>query len=322
MKHACWLPVFVLMAAALILIPAKGLAGKFPENSITLFVPYAAGGATDIAIRPLAEAAKKYLGQPVIVENRPGAGGAVSVGAIVGKKPDGYILSAAVTSLQRNSFINKISFDPVKDVTPIIRVGGYLYGILVHPDSPFKTLKDVLDYAKSNPGKLTYMASGIGSGGHIAMEELAFNLGGLKFVHVASKGDPESNAALLGKHVDFTATTSGWIPLVEAGKLKLLATFAEKRMKRFPDVPTVRDLGYKVVHTSPFGIFGPKGMPKDVVRTLHDAFKKALDDPGFLAAMDKYEMPIMYQNTEDFTKFWADSYGEAGVQVKRFIKHQ
>ncbi len=217
MKHCYWLPVVLLVAFGLLVVPTHTQAGKFPENSITLYVPYAAGGATDIAIRPLAEAARKYLGQPVVVENKAGAGGAVSVGGIVGKKPDGYLLSAAVTSLHRNSYINKLSYDTVKDVTPIIRVGGYLYGILVHPDSPFKSLNELLDFAKKNPGKLTYMASGVGSGGHIAMEELAYNQGGLKFVHVASKGDPESNAALLGKHVDFTATTSGWIPLVQAG---------------------------------------------------------------------------------------------------------
>ena len=304
----------------LLLLPATGQAANFPNGAITLIVPYPAGGATDIIIRPLAEAAKKSLGQPVLVENRSGGGGAVGVGSIVGKKPDGYLLAVAVTSLHRNSYLNKLSFDTVKDVTPIIRVAGYLYGILVRADSPHQTLKDLLAYAKANPGKVTYMASGLGTGGHIAMEELAYNAGGIKFSHIPSKGDLESSAALLGGHVEAISTTSGWIPLAEAGKLRVLATYGDTRSKKFPNVPTVKELGYKVVHNSPIGIFGQKNMPKEIVKILHDAFKRGLDDPSFVAAMDRYDMPVMYQNTEDFTKYWAEAYVEAGEEVRKYIK--
>jgi len=158
-----------------------------------------------------------------------------------------------------------------------------------------------------------------GTGGHIAMEELAYNVG-VKVSHIPSKGDPESTAALLGGHVDFISTTSGWIPLAEAGKLRVLATYGEQRSKRFPNVPTVKELGYKVVHNSPIGIFGQKNMPKDIVKVLHDAFKKAMSDPAYLGALEKYDMPLMYQSTEDFAKFWAEAYVEAGEQVHKFIK--
>jgi len=309
----------VLMLVGFI-TPAVAYSANFPSKPITLIVPYPAGGATDVVIRPLAEAAKKYLGQPVIVDNRGGGGGAVGVGAIIGKNPDGYLLSVVVTSLHRVSFINKLSFDTVKEVTPIIRVAGYLYGILVNQNSPHKSLKDLLEYAKANPGKVSYMASGIGTGGHIAMEELGYLAGGLKFNHLPSKGDQESSTALLGGHVEAISTTSGWIPLVEAGKLRVLATYGEKRTKRFPNVPTVSELGYKFIHNSPIGIVGPKGMPKEVVKILQDAFHKALDDPLFLAAMAKFEMPVMYQNSEDFTKYWAEAYVEAGEHVKKYIK--
>jgi tripartite-type tricarboxylate transporter receptor subunit TctC len=294
-------------------------AAEFPAKPITLIVPYPAGGATDVVIRPLAEAAGKILGQPVLVENKGGGGGAVGVGSIIGKEPDGYLLSVVVTSLHRVAHINKLAFDTVKDVTPIIRVGGYLYGILVKPDSKFKTLRDLIEYAKANPGETSYMASGIGTGGHIAAEEMASNAG-VKFNHLPSKGDQESSAGLLGGHVDFISTTSGWIPLVDAGQLKLLATYGEARVDKYPDVPTVKEAGYKVVHNSPIGIVGPKGMAPERVKSLHDAFHKALSDPAFLNAMGRYEMPVMYQNTADFTKFWADAYVEAGVQVKNFIK--
>ncbi len=308
-------PLALLLAFAF--FPMVGSAANFPDRPITLIVPYPAGGSTDIAIRALAEAAKKTLGQ-VVVENKSGGGGAVGTGSIVGKKPDGYSLAVAVTSLHRNSYINPLPFDTVKDLTPIIRVGGYLYGIVVRSDSEFKTLSDLIDYARANPFKLKYMASGVGTGGHIAMEELAHNTG-IKVSHIPSKGDQESTAAVLGKHIEFMSTTSGWIPLAQSGQLRVLATYAEHRIKSFPDVPTVAELGYKVVHNSPFGIFGPRGMQKEVVQTLHDGFKKAMEDPIFLSTMEKYELPILYQNSEDYAKFWSEASIEGGEQVKKFI---
>jgi tripartite-type tricarboxylate transporter receptor subunit TctC len=311
------IPIVFLLGVCL---PLSAYGEKFPNSPITLIVPYQAGGATDIVIRPLAEGAKKYFGQPILVENKTGGGGAVGVSGVVGKRPDGYNLTVAFPSLHRLSYINKLSFDTVKDLTPIILYGGNLFGILVRADSPFKSLQGLLEYAKVNPGKISYMASGIGSGGHIAMEELATYAGGVVFSHVPSKGDAESNTALLGGHVEVISTTSGWIPLVEAGKLRLLATYGEKRTKRFSNVPTVKELGFNVVQTNPGWIFGPKSMPTDIIEILHESFKKALDDPRFLAAMERYEMPSMYQNIEECTRTWAEAYIQAGEHVRKYIK--
>jgi tripartite-type tricarboxylate transporter receptor subunit TctC len=310
----------LLFLAGLFSASMPGWGASFPGKSITLVVPFQAGGATDVVIRPLAEAAKKHLGQPVIIENRGGGGGTVGVGSIIGKNPDGYLLSVVSPAIHRNAYINKLPFDTVKDLTPIIRVAGYLYGIVVRSDSPYKTLKDLIDFSRANPGKVTYMASGIGTGGHIAMEELAFNAGGIQFSHIPSKGDAESSTALMGGHVDVNSTPSGWIPLVDAGKLRLLATYGQKRNKKFSDVPTVLELGYKTVQEAPIGIVGPQNMPKEIVRILHDGFRKALEDPGYLAAMGKFEMPVLYQNSEDFAKYWAEAYIEEGDLVKKFIK--
>ena len=177
----------------LLVLGGQAMAADFPTKPITLICPYPAGGSTDVIARPLAEAAGKILGQPVLVENKGGGGGAVGTGSIIGKEPDGYLLSIVVTSLHRAAHINKLSFDTVKDVTPIIRVGGYLYGVLVRPDSKLKTLPELIQAAKAKPGELTYMASGIGTGGHIAAEEMAANAG-VKFNHLPSKGDQESSA--------------------------------------------------------------------------------------------------------------------------------
>jgi tripartite-type tricarboxylate transporter receptor subunit TctC len=310
----------LLFAALLFIVPAALAAETFPSRSITLIVPYPAGGATDLLARPLADDAKKSLGQSVIVENRAGGGGAVGVGAIIGKKPDGYLLSVAVESLHRNSYINKLPFDTVKDLTPIIAFSGNLYGICVRADSPHKTLKDLLNYAKANPGKVSYMASGVGTSGHVSMEELAVKAGNLVLSHVPSKGDQESSAALLGGHVDAISTSAGFIPLVEAGQLRLLATYTAKRTKKFPNVPTVDELGYGVVCEAPIGIFGPKGMPADIVKTLHDAFKKAMDSQAFLTTMDKFQQPHVYMNPAELGKYWAQAYVDAEKQVNAFIK--
>ncbi len=314
-----------LRFAALLLVglfvPILLHAGEpFPTRAITLIVPYPAGGATDVVTRPLAEAAKKALGQNIVIDNRAGGGGAVGVGAIVGKKPDGYLLAVAVESLHRSSYLNKLPFDTVKDVTPIMVFSGYLYGILVRADSPHKTLKDLLEYIRANPGKVTYMASGVGTGGHIAMEELAVKAGNLKLSHVPSKGDQESSAALLGGHVDFISTTSGFIPLVDAGQLRLLAVYSSKRAPKYPNVPTVAEVGYSMTHEAPIVLFGPKGLPTDVTKTLHDAFRKGMDDPAFLATMDKFQMPVVYMNTVEASKYWAQAYVDAGEQVKNFMQ--
>jgi tripartite-type tricarboxylate transporter receptor subunit TctC len=311
--------LLILGMGGWMLIPAVSPAASFPDRTITLVVPYPAGGATDVVIRPLAEAAKATLKQPIVVENRAGGGTAVGIGSIVGKRPDGYLLTIAATTIHRTSFINKIAFDPVNDLTPIMRVGGYCFGILVRPDSPFKTLQNLVDYARANPGKLNYMSGGIGTGGHIAMEELAFKAG-FKINHVPSKGDPEASVGLLGGHVDVASASSGWIPLVEGGKLRLLATYGSKRTKRFADVPTVKETGTNVVDELPMGIFGPKGLPKDLVAILHLALQKGLNDPVFVGAMEKVEMPVLYQGPEEFTKFWAGSYTEAGEHIKKYIK--
>jgi len=309
----------VILAACLLFCPKGAQTADFPDRAITLVIPWGAGGSTDITFRALCEAAQEFLGQPIVAENRPGEGGAVGVGSIVGEKPDGYTLVQATNSLHRNSYLNKLPFDTVKDLTPIILVGGHQIGVVVRSDSPFKTLNDVIDYARANPEKLTYMASGVGSSGHMAWEETAYNAGGIRLQHLPSKGDKDSSIALLEGRVDMIVTPAGWIPLIEAGKLRLLATFGEKRLKTFPDVPTVKELGYNVVHHNPMGIFGPKGMDPRAVKTLHDAFHRAQRDSRFIAAMGKYEIPIEYMGADEYTKYWSDAYVEAGKQVNRFI---
>jgi tripartite-type tricarboxylate transporter receptor subunit TctC len=308
---------------ALVILPftVSVSASDFPVRPIMMVIPYTPGGATDRTFRALALAAKKYFTQPIVVENKPGGSGAVAVASMLGKEPDGYTVTVIVPVLQRASFQNKFSFDTVRDITPIIQVAGLQYGIVVNPDSPYKTLKDLLDAARNRPGVVSYMSAGLGSGGHIFMEEIAAANGGIRFNHIPANGDAQAAMAVLGKQVDFIAVSpGGWESNVQAGKLRLLATLGEKRMRKFPDTPTVKELGYQVVHLTPLGLAGPKGLPPEITKVLHDGFRRAMEDPAFIAVMDEMENPIMYLGPEAYAKAWAASYLEERERARKFLK--
>lgn len=296
------------------------VAQDFPNRAVTMVIPYTAGGATDRTFRALAQAAGKHFRHSVVVENKPGGSGAVAISSMLGKPADGHTVTVIVPVLQRASYQSKFPFDTVKDLTPIIQVGGLQYGIVVHPDSPYKTLKDLVEAAKRQPGMLSYMSAGLGSGGHIYMEEIAAAAGGLRFNHIPANGDAQAALALLGKQVDFIAVTpGGWEANVLAGKLRLLATLGEQRMKKFADVPTVKELGYGVVHLTPLGLAGPKGLPAPLVRALHEGFRKAMAEPDFVAAMEQMEHPILYLGPEDYAREWAATDVEERERVRKFI---
>ncbi len=295
-------------------------AADFPNKPITLIVPYAAGGATDRSFRSLAQAAGKYFPHPVVVENRPGGSGSVAMSNMLGRAPDGYTVAVIVSVLQRASYQNKFSFDTVKDLKPIIQVVGLQYGIVVHPDSPNKTLKDLLDDARRRPGEVSYMSAGLGSGGHIFMEEIAAANGSLQFNHIPANGDAQAATAVLGKHVDFIAVSpGGWESNVQAGKLRLLGTSGENRMKKFPDTPTVKEQGFAITHMAPLGLATSKSVPVDIVKILHDGFHKAMQDPSFVATMAEMENPILYLGTDAYGKAWATSDIEERERVRKYI---
>lgn len=308
------------LLAAASWLPTAATAADFPTRPITMVIPYTAGGATDRTFRSLAQAAGKYFPHPVVVENKPGGSGAVAITNMLGKPADGYTVTVIVSVLQRASHQNKFSFDTVKDVTPIIQVAGLQYGIVVPPDSPYRTLKDLLEDAQRRPGMVSYMSAGLGSGGHIYMEEIGAANGNIQFNHIPANGDAQAAMAVLGKQVDFIAVTpGGWESNVKAGKLRLLATLGEKRMKKFPETPTVKEQGYKIVHLTPLGLAGPKDLPPEIVKTLHDGFRKAMDDPSFAAAMEEMENPLLYLGSEAYARAWAASDIEEGERVRKFL---
>ena len=301
-------------AAASLALPA--LAQSFPAKPIKLMCPWPAGGSSDMVMRALAESASKALGGQVVIENKAGASGMLGPNELVKAAPDGYTLSQVTIGVARLPHMQKMQFDPLKDFTYIVCLTGYTFGIVVKADSPFKTIKDLVAYAKANPGKFSYGSTGNGTTPHLAVEEFA-SKAGIDLQHVPFKGSSDGLQALMGGHIMAHSDATGWAPHVEAGTLRLLATYGSKRTKRWPQVPTLNELGYDTVSDSPFGIAGPKGMDPALVRKLHDAFKKTLEDPAVLATFDKYDQTVIYMGTEEYTKFSRETFAKEKATIER-----
>ncbi|RYE49934.1 MAG: tripartite tricarboxylate transporter substrate binding protein, partial [Hyphomicrobiales bacterium] len=268
-------------------------AQEFPIKPVTLIVPWPAGGSTDLSMRAIAETASKHLGQPIVIDNRAGGSGTVGpAGMAASAKPDGYTISQIPMPVLRLPIMQDTTWDPEKDFTYIANLTGYTFGITT-ANADFKTWKDVVEYAKKNPGKVTYATGGAGTSPHIGTEQIALRAG-IKLTHVPFKGGAESNAAVLGGHTMLQADSTGWKALVESGKLRLLMVWTDKRSPSFPDVPTLKELGYPLVYDSPYGIAGPKGMDPKVVAKLDDAFRKAVEDPAVQATMVRLDQVVNY----------------------------
>jgi tripartite-type tricarboxylate transporter receptor subunit TctC len=295
----------------------RALAQAYPSRPITLIVPWPAGGSTDRHHRLLAELAGKQLGQTIVVENRPGGGGTTGPGTMaLTAKPDGYTIAQFPMGMLRVPHMQKVQWDPLKDFTFIIGVSGYTFGLTVKSDSPYKTFNEYIDAARKSPGRIDYGSTGIGTSPHLLMEELAGNAK-VQLVHVPFKGNADLTQAVLGGHVMAQSDASGWDKLVEAGQLRLLVTFGDKRTKRWPNVPTAHELGYGVVSTSPYGIVGPKGMDPAVVKTLHDAFKKAMDEPRHIELLDQLNQDLWYRSGDDYAKWARETFVKDKALIER-----
>lgn len=292
-------------------------AQDFPVRPITLIVPYSSG-PTDAQYRKLAEIAGRQLGQPIVVDNKPGGNGTIGpVQMSRTAKPDGYTIAASTVSLLRQPHMQKVDWNPLTEFTWIIGLGGYTFAVAVREDSPFKTLGEMVAWAKANPGRLTYGTPGQGSSLHLLMEELA-QQAGFEAIHVPYKGGGETTTAMLGGHVMVTLNNVGSvISHVEAKKARILNIFDADRLDRLPNVPTAKQLGYNIVYSSPYGIVGPKNMPPAVVKRLHDAFRIAMDDPGNKALLDSLYQIAWYRSSADYADWATDAYKQERTFVER-----
>jgi len=304
-----------LLGPLVLALPAP--AQEFPSRPITLVCPWPPGGSTDTHLRRFAEIATRTLGQTVVIENKPGAGGTVGPGTVaLTGKPDGYTLTQMHMGTLRIPQMQKLAWDPVRDFTYIIGLSGYTFGVVVKSDSPFKSFQDLLDWAKANPGKMSYGSTGTGTSPHLLMEEVSAK-SGVQFLHVPYKGNADSTQGLLGGHIMAQSDSSGWGRFVDAGQFRLLVTFGNHRTKRWPSVPTANDLGLDMVYNSPYGIAGPKGLEPKVVKTLHDGFRKALEDPEDLKVLDQLDQELWYRSSEDYAKYARETFQRERALIER-----
>ncbi len=305
--------------AATTLLPAAFTSraqSAWPSQTVKLMIAFPPGGPTDITMRVLAENASKLLGQQVLVENKPGAGGTLPAQALQQAKPDGHTLAQIPLGVFRLPYTTRINWDPVKDISYILGVTGYAFGIVVPSESPIRNWADFVAWAKANPGKLAYGSTGVLTSPHLTMEDIAQRLG-LELNHIPYKGSADLMQALLGGQLMAAADSTGFAPHVASGKLRVLNTWGETRLAKFPDVPTLKELGIPLVQASPYGIGGPKGMDPVLVQRIHDAFKQAMEMPSHVEVLAKYDQALMYMGPAQYTRFAEDTYKREKVLVEK-----
>ncbi len=295
----------VLTASMLVLITVVYFSGiaraEYPERPITIIVGFGPGGTIDLMARSIAIGASKYLKQSVIIENKGGGGGSVALGVIAVAKPDGYTVAAIQNaSIVDTALMQKVPYKPLKSFTSILAIGRSEHsGTLVRSDAPWKTFKEFVNYAKTNPGKIKYGTSGVGTGMHAAMEVVAHKEG-IKWVHVPFKTSADARTSLLGGHIDAISSGVDWPPFVQAGQLRILATHGNKGWSLFPGVPAIKELGYDYVNDVLHCIVGPAGIPPEVVTKLEAAFFQGMETPEYKSTLEKIYVFPAFLDGKDF----------------------
>jgi len=298
--------IFFLVLWTTMFVPGMARS-EYPERAITVIVGMQAGGPVDLSTRAISVGAEKYLGQSIVIENRTGGAGAVGYSVVAASKPDGYRLSGGSSTgiIRAPQLLKVTTFKPLGSFTPIIGYASPVNALVVRKDAPWKNLAELIAYAKKNPGKIKYSSATIGSVMHHAMEYLAFKEG-IKWVHIPQTGAAPAMTALLGGHVDACSAGSDFVPHAKSGAVRALALYESKRSPIFSDVPTLRELGYDFINEQVFGIFGPVGLPPEIVKKLEAAFTKGTETPEFKSTVERLYLTPVYYNSQDFDHFIKD----------------
>jgi len=303
---------FALSAALALAATAAFAQADYPTKPVTMVVPFPPGGVADITARPLAEAMGRMLKHPVVVENKAGAGGGVGMGYVAKAKPDGYVVLLALSSISIIPEADKILGRPpmyaLNQLVPIARFTADPTVLAVRADSPWKSAKEMIEAAKKAPGGIPYGSSGNYGTMHVPMEMLAA-AADVKMLHVPYAGAGPAVVGLLGGSVDALSTgPSSVMGHVKAGKVRVLASWGDKRLAALPDVPTLKELGYNAQFSQWTGLFVPAGTPPEVIAKLREAAKAAVNDETFKGALAKVDTPVQYLDAPQFQVFWdADS---------------
>jgi tripartite-type tricarboxylate transporter receptor subunit TctC len=268
--------------------------------------------------RLIAKAAEKELGQPIVCENRPGAGGVLGTAFVLKSKPDGYTIGVTSTNAFLNSpHMEKVPYDPLTDSTDIMAFLKTTHALCVRTDSPWKSFEDVVAYARKNPGAFIYAnGGGVGSTQHIVMERIAMKEG-IKWSMVPFKSGTESVLACLGGHTQGIAASgpADVVQHIAAGKLKVLLALNDNRWQIAPDIPTVQEK-YGFYGMSCQGVYGPKGLPENIREKLQNGFKKAMNDPDFVDGAKRFQMVVVYMGGKEYEKWWKSQYEVMGKVIR------
>ena len=296
----------------------------WPSKPISLIVAFPPGGVADIVARPLAVAMEKTLKQPILVVNRPGAGGATGTASVAKAAPDGYTILMALSSISIFPVSDRINGKQptyeMKEFAPIALVTADPTVLVVRADGPYKTLKDFVDAARANPGKINYSSSGVYGTLHVAMEIFA-NAAGIKLFHVPYGGGGPAVTALLGGQVEALASgPAAAIGQIKGGKMRALASWSDKRLALLPEIPTFRELGYEAEFYIWSGVFAPVATPASILARLREAVREAANSAEFKSAMSKVETPIAYLDAPDFQKYWDQDAKKLAVALEKIGK--
>jgi len=294
------------LAALVALVPLTAHA-QYPDHPVTMVVPFPPGGVADTVARPVAEAMSAALKQPVIIENKGGAGGAIGMAQVARSKPDGYTILMALSSLvvlpEADKVQGRAPAFQVKDLKPIARFTADPTVLAVRADAPYKSYQELVAYAKANPGKLNFGSSGNYGTMHIPMAMLMLETDA-RMTHVPFTGAGPAIVALLGGTVDVIATGPATIVQhVQGGKIRALAHWGEGRLSTLPDVPSLKELGVPITFAQWAGLFAPADTPEPVVARLRDAARAAGNDPKVREVLLKAGSPVLYQDTPDFQRY-------------------
>jgi tripartite-type tricarboxylate transporter receptor subunit TctC len=300
-----------LSMAFILLFTQTGVAqediSKYPSKPITYVCPVPPGTGTDLSIRLIARELEKILGQSVVVVNKPGAALTIGTAAVATAKPDGYTIGfSGGPPLFFTPLLEKVPYHPIKDLRMVAQYGGFNFGVIVKGDSPFKSFKDLMDYARQNPKKLTYGSTGTNSMPHITMERIA-KQENVQITHIPFKGTPESQIALLGGHILAAAGDFG-VNLVDSGETRVVMLMKEEKSPEYPQVPIMKDLGYNLPYPMIISVITAKAVPDAIVKKLDDAFAKAMKEPAFISGMKELRLPVMYRSGKELDAYVAQNF--------------
>ncbi len=314
----------ILVIGIFLVAPGLKAQDAWPTKPITMVVAFPPGGVADIVGRPLAVAMEKTLKQPVVVVNRPGAGGATGTASVAKASPDGYTFLMALSSISIFPVSDRINGKQptyeMKEFAPIALVTADPTVLVVRADGPYKTLKDFVDAAKANPGKINYSSSGVYGTLHVSMEIFA-NAAGIKLFHVPYQGGGPAVTALLGGQVEALASgPAAAIGQIKGGKMRALASWSTKRLDLLPEIPTFKELGYDAEFYIWSGVVAPAATPAPILAKLREAVREAANSAEFKAQMEKVSTPISYLDAPEFQKYWDADAKRLAVALEKIGK--